>query len=169
MDKKYQSLIRLLSLGELSRGEFIAQYFENKAPNVAFFTKALDDHIQEKNGEAVEKDLALIAILGVDESVFIKQLCELLQEDWHCCHEDVAMSIKEIKSPLTVDCLYRASEKQFEYLDYDDTFQFARKCIKALSSIGDENAIDKLRLLKKSKTPQIAAYALKELGYKGFL
>lgn len=79
------------------------------------------------------------------------------------------MLLKDIADPNTVDCLYKATELHFDYLEYDDTYQFARKCIKVLSKIGNDNAIDKLKSLSSSQTPEIAAYAKKELGYKGLL
>ena len=95
--------------------------------------------------------------------------CELIIANWHYMHEDIAMLLKDIKSPDTVDCSYKATELQFNYLDYDDTYQFARKCIKAISEIGDKNAISKLWLLSESKNAIIAEYAKKELRYKELL
>jgi len=169
MDQKYQSLIRLFAIGKLGKKDFVSEYFEGKTPESTHFLESLESAIKEKNVELIEKNLALISIIGFDEKIFIKQLCELLQEDWHYSHEVIAMGLKEIKDPSTVDCLYSSSEKQFEYLDYDDTFQFARKCIKALSEIADENAIDKLFKLAESNNYIIAEYAKKELRYKGRL
>lgn len=94
-------------------------------------------------------------------------LNNLLQESWHYKHEDIAMLLKKIKDPKTVEGLYTATKQKLEYLEYDDTFQFARKCIKALAAIGDDNAIEKLRLLKQCDNDVIKAYAVKELNYKG--
>ncbi len=74
-----------------------------------------------------------------------------------------------MKDPSTVDCLCKAAELHFEYLDYDDSYQFARKCIKALSAIDNEAAISKLQLLAQSSIPEVQQYAIKELKYKGFL
>ena len=71
-----------------------------------------------------------------------------------------------VADPATLDCLFKATELKFDYLDYDDTYQFARKCIKAIATIGTGNAIEKLKLLALSPTPEIAEYAKKELRYK---
>lgn len=96
-------------------------------------------------------------------------MCELLKSHCHHKHEDIAMLLKELADYKTVDYLYEATELEFGYLSYDDTYQFARKCIKALSTIGNDNAINKLKLLANSRVTEIAGYAQKELRYKGIL
>lgn len=125
--------------------------------------------IKEKNAEFVEAGF----LIGFTYAEFPKNieslLCLLIVEDWHHKHEDIAMLLKDLKHPLTVDSLYNAAEIQFPYLNYDDTFQFARKCIKALSEIETSNAINKLQLLSESSNSIIAEYAKKELRYKKLL
>ncbi|WP_288812118.1 MULTISPECIES: hypothetical protein [unclassified Sphingobacterium] len=44
-------------------------------------------------------------------------------------HEEIAFMLQSLADPKTVDSLYQASMLQFVYLDYDDTYQFTRKCI----------------------------------------
>ena len=123
----------------------------------------------DKDAEAIEEALVVISAANFDLNNFILDLCKLLQVDWHYKHEDLATLLKEAKNPLSLDYLYSATELQFPYLDYDDTYQFGRKCIKALSAIGTENAISRLILLSESKIPEIAEYAKKELHGKGLL
>ena len=101
--------------------------------------------------------------------IYIPILCKLLLSQYHHSHEDIARVLQEMADISTVDFLYAAAELQFDYLDYDDTYQFARKCIKALSSINNKNAIDKLKLLSNSNIEKIAGYAKKELHYKGIV
>lgn len=136
----------------------------------AIVQEYLELAIKEKNAAFVEAGF-LIAFTYDDafpeniESL----LCSLITEDWHHKHEDIAMLLKDLKQPSSVNALYNAAEIQFSYLSYDDTFQFSRKCIKALSEIGDSNAIEKLRLLLESSNSTIAEYAKKELRYKNLL
>ena len=71
--------------------------------------------------------------------------------------------LQEINDPSSVDCLFNVAERKFQYLDYDDSLPFARKCIKALASIGNEDAIEKLQKLSQSSIMEIAEYAKREL------
>lgn len=59
-------------------------------------------------------------------------------------HEEIAFMMQSLADPKTVDSLYHACTLKFDYLDYDDTYQFARKCIKEISQINDADAINKL-------------------------
>lgn len=128
----------------------------------------INEGIQKHDGEMIDIFIQ-IGLVVAFTSKSIPILCKLLGLNCHHKHEDIAMLFKEFRDPDTVNCLYNAAELKFEYLAYDETYQFARKCIKALSAIEDENAIQKLKMLQNSKTPEIAEYARKELRYKGLL
>ena len=137
-------------------------WFSKKKNIEALFLNAYND----KSAEDIELLMPQIARAESISDETSAILIKLLQEDWHYKHEDIAMLLKKIKDPKTVEALYTAAKQKFDYLEYDDTFQFARKCIKALAAIGDDNAIEKLRLLKQSDNNVIKAYAEKELNYK---
>ena len=94
---------------------------------------------------------------------FSEIFCKLLQADWHYKHEDIAQILQGLKDPSTVDCLYRAAELQFDYLNYDDTFGFARKCTWALADIGTPEAKAKLQQSARSSNDFGAKYAQKRL------
>jgi len=96
---------------------------------------------------------------------FEQQLLDMLA-NWHQKHEDVAALLKGIKATESIDVLYKAALVQHDYLDYDDTYQLARKCIKALAVIDTAEAIEKLQLLAKHSIREIREYAQKELKYK---
>jgi len=51
----------------------------------------------------------------------------------------------------------------FDYLDYDYTYQLARKSIRALAAVGNTDAINKLQILIKSDNLVISEYAKKDL------
>jgi hypothetical protein len=127
--------------------------------------KAFDN----QDNETVEEAIVVGVTLDYFSDRFSEIFCRLLQVDWHYKHEDIARILQDLKDPSTVNCLFNAAQLHFEYLDYDDTYQFARKCIKALSAIDNEEAISKLRLLTQSDIPEIKHYAEKELKYKGLL
>lgn len=102
--------------------------------------------------------------LSKDMKIMLSKV--LLLKD-HKHHEDIAVLLQQEKDPNTVENLFKAAELNFEYLSYDETHQFGRKCIKALSAIDNSNSIEKLILLSKSKNSLISKYAIKELDYKG--
>jgi len=166
MTEEIKSLIQLLALRKINEQEFLSTYFKGKQPNKEYCLKLLKDGLSNNETEKIEEALIVMSVANFNDDVFSEALCVLLSKDWHYSHEVIAMLLKNIKDPSTVNGLYYATELQFEYLNYDDTFQFARKCIKALAAIGNENAIDKLRLLTKSNIHIISEYAKKELRYK---
>lgn len=159
-DFYYNSLI-------LDKEKFLARYSEVAELNVDYCLNMFNIAIQTKDAEMVEETMLLTMFLNFFSSKFSSILCNLLQEDWHYKHEDIAMTLKDINDPSTVDCLFTATQLNFKYLEYDDTYQFARKCIKALSSINNDEAIGKLKFLAKTNNLKVREYALKELRYKG--
>ncbi len=158
------------ALGKITKAQFLQLY-------AGYFTYPTEDHCHQLIKQGIEAEdggdiaVALFLIFSSEFRIdnFKDDLCRLLPFDWHDKHEDIAMLLKDINAPSSVDSLYNAVELQFGYLNYDDTYQFARKCIKAISAIGDDNAVSKLWLLSESKNDQIADYAKKELTYKGLL
>jgi len=164
MTPEIKSLIQLLALGKINEKEFLSVYFKNKIPNKEYCLELLKIGLNNSDAGTIEEALIVIAVTKFNDDIFSEILCTLISKDWHHSHEDIAMLLKDIKDPATVNCLYNATELQFEYLNYDDTFQFARKCIKALAAIGNEYAIDKLKLLANSKIQEISEYAKKELS-----
>lgn len=151
----------------LDKEKFLARYSGIAELNVDYCFDMFDEAIQTKNSEMVEEAMLLTDFLKLFSAKFSSLLCKLLQEDWHYKHEDIAMILKEIKDSSTVDCLFNAAQLNFDYLAYDDTYQFARKCIKAISEINNDEAIEKLIILAKTDKMEIREYAIKELRYKG--
>lgn len=167
MTTKINPLITSLYSREISTEEFIKKYFKDLPCTDEYVSNLIEKGIGNKSDILVEEAVVLLYTGVFSINLFTVKLCELLNYTWHTKHEDIAMLLENIAAPDTVDCLYKVVELKFDYLDYDDTYQFARKCVKALSRIGTEEAIDKLKMLTLSKTKEIAAYAIKELRYKG--
>lgn len=124
----------------------------------------LEAALNQHDSESIEVFLMVGFMIGFTSQASVI-MCKLIISPDHNSHEDIANFLKELADPKTADCLYKAAELQFAYLDYDETYQFARKCIKALFAIGDENSINKIRMLTKSKIPEIAEHANHELSY----
>lgn len=169
MRLEFNSLVKKLYSGNIDKEEFLKQYFKERILSENYIQHLIKQAISSKDDSLVEEAMVLLYTSHFKPESFSLLLCQLLTENWHTKHEDIAMLLKQVKSPETVNCLYNAAELRFDYLDYDDTCQFARKCIKALSTIENKNAIEKLKLLANSKNHVIAEYAKKELRYKSML
>ena len=151
----------------LDKEKFLARYSGIAELNVDYCLDMFDEAIQTRDAEMVDEAMLLTEFLKLFSAKFSSLLCELLQADWHYKHEDIATELKLIKDSSTVDCLFNATQLNFDYLNYDDTYQFARKCIKAISEINNEEAIGKLKILAKTDNLEIREYSIKELRYKG--
>jgi hypothetical protein len=167
--KSKDELVWSYAKGEIGRHIFLKLYFKDIGDRNVYCQELLQHAVETKDGPLLQT--ALLLIIATYTSIVGKatDLACILEQDWHCHHEDIARLLQQFKNPLTVDNLYRAVQLNFEHLAYDDTYQFARKCIKALSAIDDENAIDKLHKLSDNKNLQIASYAKKELKYKNLI
>lgn len=89
-----------------------------------------------------------------------------MKEPWHHQHEDIATLLDFLKSPNSIECLYKITLTEFEYLSYDDSYALALKCIWALGNINTEESKQKLELLSKSENEIIRQNARKQLERK---
>jgi hypothetical protein len=171
MKTELNDLLRKLYTMAISREEFLKRYesIENIKADENYCLQKLNQGYLEKDSEAIKLGMIIGFTKQCFSDIFLDIFCKMLLADWHKEHEDIAMELKELKDLATVECLAEAAELKFDYLDYDDTFQFARKCIKAISAIDTELAIAKLRNLAQSKNKRIREYAKKELKYKGLI
>ena len=163
MEQRTRELISALSVGTMSADEFIEAYFNGKPPSESQLMELLREGISRRDADAIEEAVVLLYVCDFDLRAFAASCRELLPADWHYKHEDIAQLLGEIKDPGAVDCLYEAATREHAYLDYDDTHQLARKCIKALSAIGSEAAVSRLRELSLQDNATVAEYARKEL------
>ncbi len=169
MKQSVKELITLLYSGNIDKKEFLQNYFDNKSPDNKLVSELFAKGIVNEDADIIEEVIVLLYTGIFPNSTCTNYLSELLLVSWHTKHEDIASLLKNIASPNTVENLHKAVELKLDYLEYDDTFQLARKCIKALSRINNEQAIDKLKLLSNSENEVISKYAEKELVQKGLL
>ncbi len=159
-------LVRRLALAEITGSEFLASFPDRSLVDADFVSATISRAFDGQDPWLVQ--LAMIRLnvqtgsycYPIDSSA----LCQLLFENWHYSHEDIAFYLQRQVDSNNLDCLYKAAQLRFDYLEYDETFQFARKCIKAISAIGSAEAFEKLRRLAGTSNKVIAAYALKELN-----
>jgi len=123
----------------------------------------LREALCKKDAEAIEY-LIDENDFSKDCVVFVEILCQLLEENWHIKHEDIALILQEAKDARAIEALYNTAQKKLDYLDYDDTCQLSRKCIWALWQIGTEEAVEKIKLLAESNDKVIGNYAIKQLN-----
>jgi hypothetical protein len=118
----------------------------------------LDKAEHSRSAEDIESAITVGSVFGFSAE-HCPVLCRLLEAEWHQCHEAIVSVLQKLKDSRAVDALYKAAFVKHEYLAYDTSFGFARKCTWALADTGTADALEKLRLLAKSENPQIAGYA----------
>lgn len=161
---KSPSLLSQLYAGTLTSEDFLISYFAHahgKQEKTAYLSEELASHDSSRIETAL---VALVSSELYSSAELAPILCTLLANEYHFAHERIASFLQELRDPTTTPCLVSTASKHYDYLDYDESFQLARKCIKALSSIGTSDAIAALQELKSNKNSVIASYARKELA-----
>lgn len=114
------------------------------------------------NANTVEEALAEAYGSGLNW-VHVPVLIELLSLPWHQRHEDIVLTLQELRDPRAIDALFATALIEHDYLAFDDLFGLARKCTWALADIGSELALERLRTLAALSNPIIAGYARKRI------
>lgn len=110
--------------------------------------------------------VALRASLTSDAQVPVTVLCELLMEQWHDLHEDIAFELGLIGDPAAVETIRHAASIPFESLvKWGNLHEFQRKCVYSLARIASEESRQALELLTESDDPQLREYALEGLAH----
>jgi hypothetical protein len=152
-----------LAIGRMSTENFIAKFGVDPRTDHEFVRQELECALNKKSARDVELAMILAHRFVLCAS-WSTMLAELLHADWHISHEDVASALQDIRDPSTVDALYEAALKRHPYLDYDEAFALAVKCIWALHDIGTGPAREKLALLAQSDNEVIRRNAIKRLS-----
>ncbi len=114
----------------------------------------------------VEIAIYLVFTYELFSENYLDVLNNLILCDWHEQHENIAMLLQRLKSPKSVDYLYNTVNKKYSYLEYDDSYALAVKCIWALGDIGNEEAKEYLKRLLNSENEIIVENAKKQLERK---
>ncbi len=118
--------------------------------------------IDRKDSDAVE-DALMLCYDHESGADYVGLLVQLLQADWHKRHEDVALELQRLRSPLAVSALRGTATRKFAYLEYDSSHALARKCTWALADMGTKEAQEMLMEIASCDDPEVAGYARKRL------
>ena len=94
-----------------------------------------------------------------DEQVLMAM--DLLKQNWHKLHENLASWFQQKKNPLAIELLYKTAFR--EDLDVFEYKPLARKCVWALADIGTIEAKEYLLKMSKSGDKIIESFAQKRL------
>jgi len=126
--------------------------------------KQLIKATDEKDLLRVDNLIYLIFSFKLFDEMFLELLNNLLACNWHKQHENIAMLLQKLKSPSSVEILYETTTKEYKYLEYDEFYALAVKCIWALGDIGTKQAKEKLELLLKNNNNIIKENAQKQIN-----
>jgi hypothetical protein len=159
-----RKLILDLALNKISEQEFIKRFSVNPNSNPNYIMGFLINAYNEKNADDVEYSLMLIYKFNLITEEYVDILCKLLECDWHYKHEDIARTLQVLRSPISIESLYKTALTKFEYLEYDNSYALSRKCTWALGDINTDESKRKLEMLAGSDDEEIRGYAIKQLN-----
>ncbi len=124
--------------------------------------KALENAVRRRS--SVDFELALDAAYRQGPKADLADvLCVALVMDFHTRHEDVAAALQRLRPASAASALLQAASMSFEYLDYDEFNNLARKCTWALADIGTAEARAALNELARSHDARVSGYAKRRL------
>lgn len=164
MTNKERELLHKLMTRAVTPEVFTKSFTVDISKNSDYIRELLEVALLEKEADDVEYLLTAIFHLELFAEDYVDILCKLMNETWHFQHENIAMIFQKIKSPKTIDCLYNAALTQFEYLEFDEAFALAVKCIWALGDINTLESKEKLKLLTQSENKIIKDNAINQLN-----
>ena len=125
--------------------------------------KLLQYNIEKQYADNIPFILYLIIGYELKYDPYLDLLNKLILCDWHGQHENVAIALDEIRSPISVEFLYKAILLKHDCLAWDENFAFERKCVWALAKIGTLEAKEKLNQLKNCDNELISGWAKKRI------
>jgi hypothetical protein len=162
MTEEERKLIVSFALNRIGESEFLPPFGHDFRADPRHAVELLEKARQERSPVDVELSLILLHIFGsLPDALHL--LNQLLVEEWHYKHEDIAFALEGLHDPSSVEPLYQAALSRHEYLDYDEGYALSRKCTWALYKIGTPEAFERLRDLSRVENPVIAGYARKRL------
>lgn len=164
MNDNERKLILELGIERITEQEFLEKFTVNIKSNSDYVEELLNCAYNEKSSDDVDYALTVAYKFNLITEKYVDILCKLLESDWHYKHEDIARSLQKLKSEKAVDVLYKTALTKFEYLEYDNSYSLARKCMWALGDINTDKSIAKLKLLSESEDEEIKEYAVEQFN-----
>lgn len=163
MINEEKKMVMDLVLNSITRAEFLKHYPVDIQRDSTYILKLLQAAYSQKGSEDVEYALLLGFSFGVPREC-ISILNKLLTKSWHCKHEDISRLLKDFKDPSSVEPLYQTALAEYDYLDYDDSYALAVKCIWALGDINTDASKESLEKLLLSENRVVRESAEKQLS-----
>ena len=117
---------------------------------------------REKDSESLfDKGYGFIRIYSRDDEI-LKMMCEILQEDWHYSHEDLARSFQSARNPIPIKTLYNVALSDL-HTEYEEYYPLQRKCVWAIADIGTEEAKSYLFKIEAEANEIVSSFATKRL------
>jgi hypothetical protein len=145
----------------ISKEDFMRR-FPSAVEHGKLASKLLADAYRAQDGDDLECALAVGFTFGFAPE-HTEILCHLVEADWHVRHEDVVSALDGLRSPHTVEALFRATQWIPKSLEYDDSRALAVKAIWALGKIAGTEAETKLEALARSDNAILRKAAIKQL------
>lgn len=164
MTKEERDLLRKLMTRAIEPEVFKNNFTVDVSMNPSYIRELLETALIQQEAYDVEYLLIPIFYFNLYIEEFADILCKLMNETWHFQHENIALIFQRIKSPKTIDCLYDATLVQLEYLDFDEAYALAVKCIWALGDINTPESRRRLKLLTQSDNVIIKDNAINQLN-----
>jgi hypothetical protein len=166
MNAEQRKLLVEYLMERISYGSFVEQSGIDPPSEPGFAEVALREAIVSRDAGALEYALTLCFRFKLETRDVALILAELLVQPWHHSHEDIALTLQDLRVAETADALAAAALMKHPYLDnvYENNV-FARKCIWALADIGTPEARRHLESLSLCVDPEIASYAQRRLDY----
>lgn len=164
MNNIERELIKEFYLGKILQDEFIKRFPKNIDNDGIYIKQLLYSAYEEKNPEDIEYILGVAGVFDLIQDNYIEILCKLLASDWHYMHEDIARYLQRIKSEESIEVLYKTVFTKFDYLEYDNSYSLARKCMWALGDICTNQAIQKLKLVADLGDDELKKYAIEQFN-----
>lgn len=157
VSERQNQLVISLALKKLSEEEFLRQFPASPEERPSLGLRVLSSALQDRSADTVESGVILGSRFGMGPE-YIQILERLATEDWHQKHEDIVFALGKLRSPTSVEPLFRASEKRHEYLEYNDQYSLRSKIIHALGNIGTLEACARLdELAQRFGDPELIA------------
>jgi hypothetical protein len=166
VSERERQLILEFLLGRITEETFRQEFPLEQGQEIHRVQEILQTALRARDPEGVELGLNLGHRFGFSES-HVELLCRLAIEDWHQRHEDAVMALAKVRSPKSVDALFRAAMATHAYLEYDEAFALGVKSIYALGAIATVEAIERLRGLAACGNVVLEREARAELARLG--
>ena len=147
--------------GRITKEEFLRR-FPSAVEHGKLASRLLEDAYRAQDGDGLECALTIGFAFGFAPE-HTKTLCHLVEADWHVRHEDVVSALDKLRSPGTVEALFRVTQWIPKSLEYDDSRALAVKAIWALGKIPGTEAETKLETLARSENTILRQNAVEQL------